>query len=151
MELTTLTLGRIAADCRAANDAPESQVIQVLGARFRGRFNPAKLQEHRATITDLVSQLPKEFHRDGGGGWTMLKACVRQDGVQWSDTQTAPDILACLAIAAGAAQWALPRELFDWNRLPGAMPYLIIGPTEAPLPGAHLRPTTPPILDWLAQ
>jgi hypothetical protein len=150
MKLTIQNVGLLASECRAPQDMPESQVIEVVGARYRGRFNPVKLREHQATIAEVVGQLPRQFHQDGGGGYSMLMACMRQDGEQWCDTQTAPDILACLAIAAGTAQWALPRELFEWSRLPGGMPYLVVGPCVAPLPGAHLRPTTPLTLEqWL--
>jgi hypothetical protein len=150
MELTVQNVCLLAGECRAANDSPESQVIEVVGARFRGRFNPAKIKQHQAAITAMVQQLPREFHQNGGGGYTMLNACMRQDGVQWSSFQTHTDILACLAIAAGAAQWGLPRELFDWSRLPGGLPYLMVGPCVPPAPGAHLRSSTPPTLDqWL--
>lgn len=152
MELTTKAVGFLAGECRAANDTPEAQVIQVIGSRFRGRFDPHKIQEHRVAITELVNQLPLEFHQQGGGGWTMLNAVVRQDGVQWTDFQLQADVLACLAIAAGAAQWALPRALFDWSRLPGGLPYLIVGPCQAPGPGTHLQPASSSSLaEWLAK
>lgn len=138
MPLNAPILGWLAGRCRADNDAPETAVVQVAGSRFLCRFDPDKLREHRSDIAQLVAQLPLEFqpYPRGGGGWSMLNACVRQDGVQWCDFQQIADILACLAIAAGEAKWLFKRYL--WNVLPGGMPYLLVVTCEPPLPGEPL-------------
>lgn len=139
MELITENVEAVARDCRFTNDElaelegepsednlPEGAVV-VPGVIRTFVFHPGRLESHRADVVSMIEQLPTEFLREGGGGWTFLNLCMRRDGVQWTSFQTAQESLYVLAAGLGLARFQLPREV--WEALPGAMPYLVFSTT----------------------
>jgi hypothetical protein len=86
-------------------------------------FHPGRLSEKRADILDMLSQLPIEFQKSGGGGYTFLNACLTANGDQWGDQQVADQLLV-MGIASRYAAILLPREL--WSSLPGGVPYFVV-------------------------
>jgi hypothetical protein len=115
MQLTAQNVEKLFAMC-----------VRDEGAEIEGVGGKAILAtaEHEAEIADLLSQLPTEFQRSGGGGWSFLNACMDKGGGQWTGMQPTMDKLFMLGIAAGKAKWLMPREM--WDILPGGMPYVIV-------------------------
>ncbi len=86
-------------------------------------FVKTKLEEKREDVRSMLSKLPKDFHKDKGGGWTFLNACMTASGEQWGDHRNIEELL-CLGIGLGLAEFQLPREA--WKALPDGMPYFSV-------------------------
>jgi hypothetical protein len=98
--------------------------IEVAGILHTFGFNKDKVEEHREEITKCLDQLPDEFKKSGGGGWTFLNACNTKDGEQWTGLHLVMEQLFCLGMAIDLVKYTLPREM--WSIFPGSMPYMII-------------------------
>jgi hypothetical protein len=98
--------------------------IEIRGIVNAAIFNPAAIASHQDEIRDLVAELPDEFRRSGGGGWSFLNACFDRHGQQWTGEHRTMEMLFMLGIAAGVVTEQLPREL--WVQLPGGMPYYCV-------------------------
>lgn len=97
-------------------------------------FHPARLEGHRGEVREMLEQLPKEFQSaaaGGGGGWSFLNMCQRNDGEQWTGLHRTQEHLATLAIALKEGAWLLPREM--WEAFPGGMPYFGVSNNSDPL------------------
>lgn len=101
-----------------------SKAVMVEGIVRRFGFDPERLKAREADIASMLSQLPKEFMADGGGGCSFLAACNRADGEQWTGLHQTMDELFCLGMAIGKVRLCLPRDL--WSALPGGMPYYAV-------------------------
>ncbi len=128
MELTAKNVYELLKECSLPHPVPAEDEIKTVGHLLH--FSRAKLEESRATIDELLAQLPAAFRAvgygpDAGGGWSFLNAPVRADGVHWGE-QRAVDLLLGLGLAIGSVEWGLPRHL--WHYLPGGMPYFQINP-----------------------
>lgn len=86
-------------------------------------FHPGRLEEARDSVEEMLSELPDQFKRSMGGGWSFLQACMRSDGEQWGEHRSIEQLLA-LGIALKLASFQFPRSL--WPSLPGGMPYFVI-------------------------
>lgn len=89
--------------------------------------NMKKVEEHRQEIADMLSQLPKEFmssSKGGGGGWSFLNACEREDKVQWTGMHIQVEALITMGMALNMVAFLLPHEM--WSVLPGGVPYFIV-------------------------
>jgi hypothetical protein len=84
-------------------------------------FSQTAIDSHREEIAGLLNEMPPEFHKAGGGGWSFLNLCLDKHGNQWGEHRNM-EVLCCLGIAAGMAKWLLPREV--WSALPGGVPYV---------------------------
>lgn len=120
-KLTTHAVDEMLAQC-IAEDAPEERQIIVEGIINSYAFDREKIEAHRNGIRDMLAELPAEFKKSGGGGWSFLNACMRADGQQWTGLHQQQERLFALGIAAGLASWLMPREM--WDVLPGGMPYV---------------------------
>lgn len=94
-------------------------VVQSVGNKFG--FNPSKIAEHKEEIRALLNEMPDEFHKEKGGGMSFLNLCMDRHGEQWAEHPTMDSLIA-LGIAAGMAEFPLPREM--WSILPGGVPYV---------------------------
>jgi hypothetical protein len=109
-----------------AEDLPEGTIVTD-GILNQTGFNPIRVEENREVILDMLRELPSEFRpasAGGGGGWSFLNGCMRQDGEQWTSFHQTQDRLFQLGMAVGAVKYALPRSM--WAALPGGMPYLVV-------------------------
>ena len=68
--------------------------------------------------------LPHQFRKSAGGGWSFLNACNQEDGEQWTGLHQRMDQLFAMAIGLGLAKWCLPRAM--WDVFPGGMPYVVV-------------------------
>lgn len=105
---------------------PENAVTAEGVASVAG-FKRENLEAHRAEILELLGQLPKDFRpseQGGGGGWSFLNGCLREDGEQWTGFHATVDLLFQMGTAIGAVAPVLPRAM--WSALPGGMPYYVV-------------------------
>ncbi len=129
MNLTAANVNQVFVDClftteemRQANGNPDPAIIvEGIGVKFG--FHPGRLESHRADVASMLSELPPEFMKNGGGGWSFLNACVTKDGVQWGEHQSINE-LVCLGLGLNMVQWMFEREM--WQDLPGGMPYFVV-------------------------
>lgn len=110
--------------------APEGAVI-VEGILSRFGLHAGRLESHRSEVTEMLMNLPVNFRRSSGGGWSFLQACDDRNGVQWTGFHMIMSQLFVLGMGLGLVKYLMPREL--WSALPGGMPYLVI--LDGPTPG----------------
>ena len=122
MKLSGENIEKIIIDC--LNEERNDEEIIVDGILNKFCFNKAKLKEHSESIISMLNQLPEQFHKDTGGGWSFLNACNNKDGEQWTSFHKCMDELFVLGIGIGKVKSTLPREM--WAVLPGGMPYFVI-------------------------
>lgn len=119
MRLTSENVEAIFRDCLT-----DDRSFIVHGVVLGASFDRAKVEAHEEEIMQMLMQLPTQFHRPGGCGWTFLNMCIDRDGNQWTDFHQMQDKLVCLGRAIGALEFVLQRDL--WKVLPGGMPYIVI-------------------------
>lgn len=119
MKLTSENVENIFSKC--VSDSGEKR-ISVIAHEFI--FDSAKLEEHEAEISDMLHQLPKEFMKDSGGGYSFLMACNDKDGNQWTGLHLRMEQLFAMGEAIGIVKCLLPREI--WRVLPGGVPYYVV-------------------------
>lgn len=110
-----------------SEDKENPDFVYVDGIVNNYLLDRAKLEEHREDIQSMIEQLPTEFLKDGGGGWSFLNLCMRADGVQWTGLHWVQEMLYAMAAGLGMAKFSLPREM--WAALPGNVPYIVFDPT----------------------
>ena len=98
--------------------------IKVEGIMSWFGFHPKRIESHSEEIINWLSELPHQFRKSQGGGWTFLNACNIEDGQQWTGLHQRMEQLFCLGIGIGKVKYAMPRDM--WKILPGGMPYLVI-------------------------
>lgn len=105
-----------------ADNTAERVEVQAVVRRFY--FHRGRLQAHEAQIVELLGELPVEFHRSGGGGYTFLNGCLDKHGQQWTGMQSTVELLIALGIGVGKAEFLVPRD--QWAALPGGVPYIVV-------------------------
>lgn len=134
--MATLTSGTVMDIVKAVIFKPDEIVdgqtpegaIKVEGLVNNFAFHPDRIAEAKPQIDALLAELPDNFHRAKGGGWSFLNACQDRNGEQWTGLHQAMEQLICLGIAAGSASW-LMRDMADI--LPGGIPYFEVHPEAA--------------------
>jgi hypothetical protein len=124
MKLTPQAVDDLMHKCLFAEGEAHNDAIEVEGIVSKFGFDPKRVTSHSADIGDLLAELPDNFHVSKGGGWSFLNACEDRHGNLWTGEHRTMEHLFCLGIAAGKAQWLLPRDM--WSALPGGMPYVSV-------------------------
>jgi len=106
---------------------PLKDAVVVNAVRCSFGFHPMRIKDAAVEIRAMLEQLPPQFSKSGGGGWTFLNASEDKNGRQWGD-HTHINILFAMAIAAGIGEWGCAREL--WATLPGEIPYFVWNDTK---------------------
>ena len=120
MELTSENVSCVYEDC--SGDPGD---LFVEGISRGHNFRADRIDHWNDDIFDMLKQLPAPFRSDSGGGWTFLNGCLRSDGKQWTDLHFVVELLMCLGIASGRAEFLFTdREL--WLPLPGRFPYFLV-------------------------
>ncbi len=121
--LTAANVEKVFTDClfRIDEDTTNAKVIECVVHTFG--FNPDRLMPHKEEISSMLNELPDNFKKDIGGGWSFLNACMTKDGIQWGEHKDIEMLLA-LGIATGLADMLMPRDM--WPILPGGMPYFSV-------------------------
>lgn len=102
----------------------QRQKVPVEGVVRNFSLHRGRLAAKRRLIEEMLSELPLEFRRSGGDGWSFLNACMDRHGGQWTGLRQIMEELFVLGIGIGKVEFKVPREL--WPALPGGMPYLVI-------------------------
>ncbi len=105
----------------------EDEGVVVKGIMRDFAFDEDKIAEHKEQIKTILDQMPDEFHKRTGGGWSFLNLCMTKAGHQWGEHSNM-EALIVLAIAAGYGQFQMPRDM--WSSLPGGMPYVVFDTLE---------------------
>jgi hypothetical protein len=108
---------------RCPTGIPENYLM-VQGIVNDFGLHPERTESHREEIIELLKELPDEFHKDGGGGWSFMNACDDRHGNQWADEHREMEQLFALGIAIKKAKFQLPKPM--WSALPGGMPYVVV-------------------------
>lgn len=124
MQLTVENVDKVMLDCLFKEGEDTASAVLVEGVVNKYGFHPVRLDSHREDVASMLSQLPRQFRKGGGGGWTFLNACETETGEQWADGHLHMESLFCLGIALGMAKWVFPKAL--WTALPGGMPYVVV-------------------------
>lgn len=112
-------------DCLFRDGEDTSNHVKAEGIVRNVEFHPERLQSHKAEIEAMLDELPDEFKKSGGGGWSFLNACNDKHGNQWTGLHQRMEQLFQLGIGISKVQYQMPREM--WSVLPGSMPYLVVG------------------------
>ena len=106
----------------AKKPLPDCAVIAE-GVMKKVAFDKERLESKRQYVREMLGQLPKEFFKETGGGYTFLNGCMRSDGTQWGE-QISVDSLLCLGIALDYVTILMPRDM--WYLFPGSVPYFVV-------------------------
>ena len=119
MKLTAENVHKLMRECISDDES----LPLVRGVICAARFKPEKLKEHEDEIRSMLAELPEQFQKSVGGGWSFLNACMTKDGDQWGEHRTI-DELILLGTAIGRVTIQFPRSM--WPSLPGGMPYFMV-------------------------
>lgn len=122
MDLTSKNVREIFLDCLAGTE-DNPNLIKVEGVMNKVGLDKLKLEKYHNDIFDMLMQLPKEFRKTVGGGYSFLAGCRNKDDQQWGEHINV-DELMMLGIGIGKAEIMLPRDL--WKILPGGVPYFVV-------------------------
>ena len=111
-------------DCLSRDGENTSNHIKAEGIMGDVGFHPDRLQTHKTEIEAMLDELPDEFKKSGGGGWSFLNLCNDRQGNQWTGLHQRMEQLVQLGIGANKVEYLMPKEL--WTALPNGMPYLVI-------------------------
>lgn len=117
-------VNQIFCECLICGNEVTSLNVQAEGVTNTASFDTFRLQSHKAEIESLLDELPEQFKRSVGGGWSFLSACNDKHGNQWTGLHARMEQLFQLGIAIGRVKPLLPKKM--WNVFPGGMPYYVI-------------------------
>jgi len=106
------------------------EMVLADGIAVRMGFHKARLEAQRDTVKKLLDQLPSNFRRSDGGGWSFLNLCTRSDGTVWGEQCDAEDLLL-LGNGLGLMEPILARGA--WHLFPGGVPYFVYNDVPAPV------------------
>lgn len=106
-------------------------IVTVQGIVSTLWFHKERLAACKDEIVAMLAQLPVEFHKSTGGGWSFLNLCNTKDGAQWGEHQSMEQLVA-LAIGLELGNYTTERKM--WAATPGGMPYVCFD-IEAELEG----------------
>lgn len=110
--------------CMADVETNDDDYMIVEGITASFALNRAAINERAEEITEMLKQLPDDFHEGKGGGMSFLNMCLDRDGNQWTGMHLRMQELVVLGLATNEVSLPLPR-LF-WDALPGGMPYIVV-------------------------
>jgi len=113
-------------DCLYDNDeaglnGPPEDAILVQGIMATFGLHPARLETHRAEISEWPKELDDHFIKNKGAGWTFLNLCRDKDDNQWGEHRDM-EALFVLCSAVKKAGFCMAKE--HWDLFPGGMPYV---------------------------
>ncbi len=123
--LSPESVKKIFMDCLFRDGKDTGRHVGAEGITTNVRFHSKRLERHRKEIEAMLDELPDEFKKSGGGGWSFLNACNDKRGVQWTGLHLRMEQLFQLGIGIGKVHSLMPRAM--WSALPGGVPYYVIG------------------------
>lgn len=122
-KLSAKRVHEILLDCLYKDGEDTAGHIKSEGVLNTFGFHPERIAGHKPEIGELLAELPDEFHREKGGGWSFLNACMDRHGNHWAEHRTIEELLV-LGIGTGQAKILMPRPM--WQIMPGGMPYFSV-------------------------
>lgn len=107
-------------------DGAPAGAVLVDGLVSKYGFHPDRLESHREDVREILKQMPDQFMKNGGGGWSFLNLCNTKDGVQWGEHRDM-ESLCCLAIGLGMGEWQMKSMAAT---MPGGMPFISFNTAE---------------------
>lgn len=108
---------------KSTEEELEKKAVKVDGITSKFGFNPEKIKIYEKEIFEVLLNLPNEFKRSSGGGWSFLNACVDKENNQWGEHQNIEQLM-CLGLAIKKVDLQMPKEM--WKMLPGGMPFFSV-------------------------
>ena len=127
-EVEKITIDCFLKEAELVNGEPPEDTIIVEGIVRKYGFSPKKIKKYEARIIEMLKELPLNFRKNVGGGWSFLNSCNTKDDEQWTGLHLRMEQLMMLGMAIGKVKFTLPREM--WQILPGGMPYFVIDVEE---------------------
>ena len=124
MDLTSKNVNLVFMDCLFQDGEDTSNPAIAEGITSKFGFHKGRLDLRKEDISAMLSMLPKEFQKNGGGGMSFLNACNNSNGKQWTDLHCVMDQLFSLGQACEKVKCLMPRDI--WSALPGGMPYYVV-------------------------
>lgn len=122
IELTAENVESIHKECLRNG---ESDYIIVYGIQNSYVYCKSSIDHRKDDIKKLLMQLPENFMKSKGGGWSFLNMCMTKDNRQWTGLHTTIEKLVCLGLVAGLCEFLVPKKEL-WKIFPGEMPYIVI-------------------------
>jgi len=125
MELTVKNVNDTFLDClyqETPTEVPEDAII-VEGIIMKVGFDPKRVESNRENIKTMLLQLPDEFMKSGGGGWSFIKAYQTKENVHWGEHRNVEQLML-IGLATDLVEYQLPREV--WKEMPGGVPYFVV-------------------------
>ena len=123
MNLNSENVQAVFTECLFKEGEDTSNAIIVEGIVNNFGFHPERIKEHKDDISSMLNELPEQFQKDSGGGWSFLNACMTKRDVQWGEHQNMEQLFT-LGMACKKVKSLMPRNM--WSALPGGMPYYMI-------------------------
>ena len=124
VELSPDNVGFIFFECLFKDGEDTKNHVAVKGIVHNFGFHPERLKLYENDIYEMLLQLPENFQKEKGGGWSFLEACNNKDGMQWTGMHQTMEQLFCLGMSIGKVKCQVSKE--TWMMLPGEMPYYVI-------------------------
>ena len=124
MNLTGENVNKTFLKCLYQDGESAAGATIVEGILGKFGLNPGRLKEHEQDITDMLNELPKDFHEKTGGGMSFLNACNTKKGALWTGEHRTMEELVVMGIGIGRVKYCLPKDF--WKSLPGGMPYFMV-------------------------
>lgn len=122
MELTAENVENIYNKCCCNKES--KNCITIEGIQNTDSYKKDVLEKYRNDIKDMLNQLPDNFKKSRGGGWSFLQLCMRKDDYQWTGLHRTMEKLMTMSIATKQMEYLLPKRM--WDVLPAGMPYVAI-------------------------
>jgi len=124
VKLTAQNVHEIFMGCLFANGESTNEFIKAEGVQMNIGFHPGRIKENEENIISMLSDLPDQFMKSKGGGWSFLNACQDKNNEQWADMHQSVDELLCLGLAISKIKFLFGREM--WRDSPGGVPYFMV-------------------------
>lgn len=105
-------------------ECERGSAVEVEAIKGPVRFSEEKLTEHTDEILTMLRMLPEVFTASGGGGGSLLAACVDRNDYLWTGVHSVVERLFLLGMGIDRVAYACPRSM--WHALPGGLPYYLI-------------------------
>jgi len=113
-KLTAKRVNDIFMDClftdEETKEGPPKDYVKGEGIMNMFGFHPGRLESHREEIIELLKELPEQFRKDAGGGWSFLNACDDRHGNQWTGLHRDMELLFALGSAIEKANLYVNTE-----------------------------------------
>ncbi len=127
--INSTRITEIMKDCLMKEDEIDGDSVKngipheiITGAMGGFAFQTDRISEYKAEINEFLLQLPEQFMKSIGGGWSFLNACIDKDGHQWGEQMNVNELM----VLGAAAKLVSISSKSMWSMFPGGMPYFTV-------------------------